>query len=132
MQNSVRLALLSTGFCLCGDFPSFFNSFLPFSFITSAQIENPLAIRSLIKGLHSHDGNKGDGGDHSGLQSLHGTGASPIQNSRQSLTGARGKRVFDKDLTVLYVRGCSRQPIHQEVVKHGRRGKWLSVIPQTH
>lgn len=38
-----------------------------------AQIVIPLTIRSFIKELHSDQGNKGDGGDHSGLWSLHGT-----------------------------------------------------------
>lgn len=73
----------------------------------SAQIVIPLAIRSFIKERHSDEGNKGDGGDHSGLRSLHGTGTGPLQNRLQA-SWAQDKSAFDKELTVLGVRGCSR------------------------
>lgn len=54
-----------------------------------SQIEIAIAIRSFIKELHSAEGNKGDGGDHSSLQSLHGTVTGPLQNVPRGLLNSR-------------------------------------------
>lgn len=93
----------------------------------SVQIANPLAIRSFNQRLPFRGWNKGDGGDHSGLRSLHGTASGPLQNSQQRLTGAWGKRAFDKGPTVLGVRGWSGRQTNSSggEVSRSRTRCWL-------
>lgn len=62
-----------------------------FTALQSAQIVITLAIRSFIKELHSNEGNKGDGGEHSRLRSLHGTVTGALQNGLQGLLNSQQK-----------------------------------------
>lgn len=93
--------------CLHDDSLTSFDSlslFAHFCVFQSAQIVIPLAIRSFIKELYSDEGNKGDGGDHSGLRSLHGTGSRPLQNGLQGLLSS-GQKCFWQGA---YCVGCKR------------------------
>lgn len=72
-----------------------------------SQMVIPLAIRSLIKGLHSDDGNKGDGGDRSEFGHSMAQAATPSKTVYRA-SRALDKSAFDKRLTALGVRRSSK------------------------
>lgn len=96
--------------CLRDDSLSFFNTLSTYAHypaFQSAQIVIPLAIRSLIKGPHSMTGTKGMEVTTPGFGHSMAQGPAPSKTVYKA-SWAQHKSVFNKELTVLDVRGCSK------------------------
>ena len=102
--SSVTITALAFGLSLFPCHSSTLSLIAHYSAFQSTKTVIPFAIRSFIKEFHSDEGNKGDGGDHSKPQSLHGTGTSPLQNGLQGLLSS-GQKCFWQEANCV---GCKK------------------------